>query len=218
MEAAHTFAHTITLSNIVVGYGADEWESNNFGGTDFKTPSVDTTDMSAGDYILLKVTDAGWMFTPTMSNPNWYTTEYLNSLVSGEGPQLPTNPQPLTFVGTVFLGHPTETDVDTGVVSGAVYQIPPDAVEGSTYFVAVNVQRMYDAADTVSDYRYDAAKWYAFTVGSEATDCNSSIQSCYSATDYDYDDFDVSSGGGGSAVVIIVVVVAVAAAAYFFLL
>ena len=76
-----------------------------------------------------------------------------------------------------------------GDISGAVWQIPIDAVEGSTYSAV--------AIFTRGDEEVSMTK-YAFIVGAEA--------------------MNESSGGGGSAVVIIVVVVVAAAAAYFFLL
>ena len=95
------------------------------------------------------------------------------------------------------------TDADAGDISGAVWQIPSDAAAGSTYFAAVTL---------LNDEEYGALKYYAFTVGAEATSCNASIQDC---------SVEEESSTGGSAVVIIVVVVVVAAAAaaaYFFLL
>ena len=77
-----------------------------------------------------------------------------------------------------------------GDIGGAVWQIPSDAVEGSTYSA---VAFFNSGEEEVSMTKY------AFIVGAEA--------------------MNESSGGGGSAVVIIVVVVvAAAAAAYFFLL
>ena len=97
------------------------------------------------------------------------------------------------------------TDADAGDISGAVWQIPSDAAAGSTYFAAVTL---------LNDDEYGALKYYAFTVGAEATSCDASIQDCTQPEP------EESTTKGGSAVVIIVVVVAVAAAAaaYFFLL
>ena len=62
MEAAYTFAETITVSE------APTWDD--------ATPAVETMNLEAGDYILFKVTAPAWIFEPASSNPSFYTPEW----------------------------------------------------------------------------------------------------------------------------------------------
>ena len=100
------------------------------------------------------------------------------------------------------MGSPTATNAAGGVVSGGVFKIPSDAVDGSTYFLAAA------ATSASEDYFF---KYYAFIIGAEATSCNAELQLC---------PVEESEGGGGGAVVIIIVVLLIGAgaAAYFLLL
>ena len=51
MEAAYTFANTITVSEITPMTSETD-----------PIPTVETNNLEAGDYILLKVTASNWMF------------------------------------------------------------------------------------------------------------------------------------------------------------